>query len=311
MGPVTRELEAALAQACGRKHAVVVASGLSALRVTLLAAGIKTGERVGVPAYSCVALPNAVLSIGAVPVAIDNATSSVNLDCNSVARFEGLNAVIGVGTFGVPFDPAALKSTSIPVIEDCSHGFGLGSLGRQGIASVASLHATKFLGAGRGGAVMTDDAALAERLHDLRDYDDKPASARALNEKPDDLNSALALNRLRRLKDIVARRAALAARYNRELSKRITLPAANPDRIWYRYDVRADDALRWCAELQEKGIGAEIPVTDWLSDKERAECPAAREAYKSILSLPMFPGLTEAEQSAVISAVNELAEKKK
>jgi perosamine synthetase len=313
IGQVTESLEAALARACGRSAAVSVASGLSALRLALLATGVAAHGRVGVPAYSCVALANAVLSIGATPVAIDCDSLSLNIDCTDKAVIADLNAIILVNTFGVSAELGATGATEIPVIEDCSHGFGHGVLGRRGAMAVFSLHATKFLGAGRGGAILADNEVLVGRLRNLREYDDKPASEHALNEKPDDLNAALALSRLRRIDDVIKRRRNLARRYQSGLARiaatgRIRLPIDDESRIWYRYTIQTDDADRWLQALQGRGIGAAIPVTNWLSAEDQEKCPVARAAYRTIVSLPLFPSMTEDEQDAVVSAVNYVAE---
>src|SRR5580765_1787737 len=136
-GPRVQALERGLSGRAGRAHAIGVASGLAALRLGLKALGVARGDEVIVPAYSCVALANAPLALGASPIVADVA-DDWNLDPRAVAavRTSRTRAVIAVNTFGVPADLASLRRLGVPVIEDCAHGFGLavadGVLGGRG-----------------------------------------------------------------------------------------------------------------------------------------------------------------------------------
>ena len=306
MGPATARLETRLSEICGRRHGIVVASGLSALRLALIALGVERDHLVGVPAYSCVALANAVLSLGAKPVPLDCDPISLNVSPNALAdRSDRLTCAIVVNTFGWPANFAELEQFGVPLIEDCAHGFGCAHLGTRGAVTVLSLYATKFLGSGRGGAVLADDDAVADRIRELRDYDDKPPSGLHLNEKPDDLNSALALERLAHIEADMVRRRERARGYDRALSgcAAVTVPVIDVDRIWYRYALRCPDAAIWRDRLAAKMVSAALPVTSWLDEGQLAKNPNAADAYKTVLSIPLFPDLSDAEQDTVTSAL--------
>ena len=314
MGPATLRLEEQLARVCKRRHAIAVASGLSALRLSLVALGVKPGDHVGVPAYSCVALANAVVSLGASAVPVDCdpdrlvvARSAVRKDLRPQLR-----CLVVINTFGIPADFPALMELGIPLVEDCTQGFGHGPLGSQGAVTVISFSARKFLDAGRGGAILTDDDAIATMVRDLRKYADKPSSALRLNDQPDDLNAALALNRLSRLYETIGRCQFLANRYQhafKKVAKRghLALPIDVPDRVWYRYTIRISDATLWIRRLSTEGIECAEPVSNWLDERQLASCPNTAGAYRSIVALPFFPALTIEDQDRVIRAVTEIA----
>ena len=306
---VLRELEVRISDVAGADvQAVGVGSGLGALRLALHALGIVAGDSVAVPAYSCVALANAVLACGALPVAIEIESGSWNISPEALAlaktNHPELKAVIAVHTFGFPANLKALESVGLPVIEDCSHAFGRGGFGGMGDIAILSLYATKLLGGGEGGMVMTRSAEMATLVRQARDYVDKPPAAWRLNDKMTDLEAAIALCQLRRLPDLLARRDEKAERYHALLTGRLpdgTLPLPHNQRIWYRYvlDVTAPDSL--IRQLACSRIGAARPVDDWrLISKAQ---PLATHAYARLLSLPLYPSLTESEQNKVVESL--------
>lgn len=307
-GAVVAELEARLARQAGVAHGVAVGSGIGALRLSLLALGVGAGDRVAVPAYSCVALANAVLACGAEPVSIEIEPGTWNI---SVAALRGalaegfcLKAVIAVHTFGLPAPVRALEALGVPVIEDCSHAFGPAPLGGQTRLAMLSLYATKLLGAGEGGMVLTNDPRLADRIRRARDYSDQAPAASRLNDKMTDLTAALACCQLQRLPASLARREELAARYTAGLAGAadeagFELPAAIAGRVWYRYTVAvsgvADEVI---ARLAAQGVTAARPVEPW---SERTTTFSER-AFRRLVSLPLYPTLTSEEQDRVIAA---------
>ena len=316
-GPEAERLEAALAVVVGRRHAAVVGSGVGALRLALLALGVGVGDEVVVPAYCCVALANAVLACGAIPVTADVTPEAWVLDAASVAAVAGerTKAIIAVHTFGVPADIGALRAFGIPVIEDCAHGLGSAGMGHEADVAMTSFYATKLIGGGEGGAIMSDIEAVDGFVRGCRDYGDQAASAMRLNDKMSDLSASLARVQLGRLPEMVIRRAALAARYNKALAPlvnagRLHLPPEKPGRIWYRYAVEVVEGAgkAWIDALRGRGIGTEFPVSDWRqpADGMRVQpAPAADRAYERVVSLPLYPSLSEQEQTMVIDAVHE------
>lgn len=310
-GAVVNRLEASFGIRAGDSHAVGVGSGLAALRLSLLALGIVPGDKVIVPAYSCVALANSVLACGGEPVAVDVEDGSWNISvdaCASAIRsVSGIKAAIAVHTFGYPAPIREIQKLGIPVIEDCSHGFGISPLGSLGELAVVSLHATKLIGCGEGGMILTQDSHLAKRVKAARDYSDKPAVAWRLNDRMTDLSAAIAECQLARLPSIIFRRNELAARYNKLMETNaqkhgFSLPNSVEGRLWYRYSIHTDVSQPLIDRLHGKGIHAAIPVENWI--KEIASFPVAMRAFNGNVSIPLYPSLTFVEQDAVISSLS-------
>ena len=316
-GPRVEELENTLAQMAGVKHAVCVASGLAALRLSLGALKVRTGDSVLVPAYSCVALANSAMACGAAPVPVDIEGAFWTLDPKSCVQLASAStrAAIAVNTFGAPAD---VEGISVPIIEDCAHAFGITvagkNFGSRSTVGVLSFYATKLIGGGEGGAVLTNSSEIASFVKGSRDYGDQPADAHRMNDKMNELEAALVLSQLKRLPEMITARAEIAERYvdrlaDAEKNHIFRLPARSTERIWYRFAVEmlcvpAEKVVR---DLLSLGIHAAIPVTDWRP----AGSPAARNAdraYRSLVSLPLYPTLTQEEQDAVVNAFLKLCE---
>jgi dTDP-4-amino-4,6-dideoxygalactose transaminase len=314
-GRRVQALETRLAERAGKAHAVAVASGLAALRLGLNALGVARGDEVIIPAYACVALANAALALGASPIAVD-VTDDWNLDPHAVmaARTSRTKAVIAVNTFGAPADVTALRHAGVPVIEDCAHGFGLavadGVLGGRADLAALSFHATKLVGAGEGGAVVTDRSVLADRVRAWRDYGDEPPDGTRLNDKLSDIHAAIASCQLERLDQMIGARGERAQRYQTRLAPAarrtgaFRLPAGPPSRVWYRYAIELTDrmAVDVVDGMRQRGVAAALPVTDWRPAAGRP-CPTADRAYARVVSLPLYPTLREDEQERVCQAL--------
>jgi perosamine synthetase len=309
-GPKTTELEAALRRRAGVEHAVCVASGSAALRLCLQSLSVGSGDSVLIPAYCCVALVNAVLARRALPVPVDIRPSDWNLDPEAVAdaaAAKRARVVIVVNTFGSPGPVRPLKDLGLTVIEDCAHALGLnaedGPLGGRADLAITSFYATKLIGAGEGGAVLTDVGPFAEIVREWRDYTDRSPDPDRRNEKMSDLEAALALCQLHRLDGFLARRACCAARYHELLaaaadrSGAFQLPELATSRVWYRYAVALRDqrAIDVIEAMAAEGVMAEQPICDWRRNVTQ-EHPTANRAYQHLVSLPCYPSLTEAEQ---------------
>jgi dTDP-4-amino-4,6-dideoxygalactose transaminase/L-amino acid N-acyltransferase YncA len=311
-GPRVAMLETAIAARVGVRHAVAVASGLGALRLTLLGLGIHAGDKVLVPGYSCVALANAVLACGACPVPMDVCANDWNFDprdAQNAREAEHPQAVIAVNTFGAPAEIEALRDWDLPVIEDCAHGFVADKPGVRCTAAVLSFHATKLLGAGEGGMVLSDSDELSARIRAWRDYSDQPPDGTRLNEQMSDLEAAVALCQLERLDAMLASRHALAESYHAQLDVPglaghcYQLPCVTTGRVWYRYAVELLEAgaRELIDHLKRYDIGAAEPICAWRPAGARP-CPTADRAYRRVVSLPLYPTLTKLEQDRVIHA---------
>jgi perosamine synthetase len=319
-GKKVAELEVALARSAQVTNVVCVGSGLGALRLALLASGISAGDEVIVPAYSCVALANAVLSLGAKPVAADVLPGEWNIDPADARRkmTRRTTALIAVHTFGFPARINELKKLGVVVVEDCAHAIGRlqngFALGARGDISITSFYATKLVGAGEGGAVLTNDRTIATKVRQWRDYFDQPMSATRLNDKMTDIEAVLGLCQLGRLPDLLDARRNRAHRYTTAFGRlahagRIEIPAAIESRIWYRYVVRVPGvpSRELCAALASRRISAAEPICDWR-EKGQSRQPIASLVFRELVSLPLYPTLTRVEQSRVIEAVRGFLE---
>jgi perosamine synthetase len=317
-GAETAALEADLARLTNRKEAVAVGSGFAALRLALMALRVGLGDEVVIPAYCCVALPNAVLALGAVPVVADVIPGAWCLDPAAAKKVvtSCTRAIIAVHSFGVAADMAALRGVGPSVIEDCAHGLMEGGMGGQGDVSVTSFYATKLVAAGEGGAVLADDPAIAAAVRAARDYGDQPASPLRQNDKITDLCAALARVQLVRLPEMIERRVKLARNYLESFSAlsekgAFTLPTDIPDRVWYRFCLGVEDAGEWIGKLEGEMVSADKPVWDWREKggpTRLSSCPVSDSAYKSLLSLPLYPSLSAEEQKQVCVAIHGIAE---
>ena len=316
------ELERALAKLGSVKHAVGVASGLAALRLVLKGLGVKPGDRVLVPAYSCVALANATLACGATPVPVDITPQDWNFSLaegqKMIAEYHPKAAIV-VHTFGAPVPIEQMLDWGIPIVEDCAHAFGIHvneiPLGGRAHAAILSFYATKLMGAGEGGAVLTNSAELAQFVRTWKDYTDKPPNGTRLNDKMTDLEATLALCQLERLNDMIAARQKLAERYCELLAPEadrngcFRLPNDLQPRIWYRYAVEmlGVPAKAVVEQLEQYGVQAAQPVTDWRPQNSPSS-PLADTAYDHIVSLPLYPTLTTEEQDKVVQALLQVCQ---
>lgn len=317
-GPFVAEFERRLAALTKRKYAVCVASGLSALRLGLLGAGVGQGDEVIVPAYSCVALANAVLSLGAVPVPVDVLDGEWNIDPSAVRKVitSRTKAIVAVHLFGLPARICELKKFGVTVIEDCAHavgtGFSSGILGGVGDLSICSFHTTKLLSSAKGGAVLTDSDETAQFVRDSRHYTGHPPSSILQNDVMTDIEAALGISQLKRFAEMLERRRALAERYLDSLSAiedrgHIRLPTLVDGRVWYRFVVELPGAEtgKFVAKMKMQEIGVATPVEKWTNGL-KFSTPVADCAHEKNISIPLYPTLTDDEQHKVVDAMLEI-----
>jgi dTDP-4-amino-4,6-dideoxygalactose transaminase len=320
-GPRVQELEAVLSRMSGVQHAVCVGSGFSALRLSLGALGVRPSDSVVIPAYCCVALANAVLAWGATPVPVDIEPPGWNLcqkDCCTAIASCRPRAVIAVNTFGMPAEIGEIVAGGAPVIEDCAHAFGIAAggkwLGSRAQVGVLSFYATKLIGGGEGGAVLTNSSEIADYIRSARDYGDQPASAHRMNDKMNDLEAALVLTQLKRLPELITARETIARRYIEMLSgpslgRLFRLPTDSKERVWYRFvaEMLTGTAETIVNKLERSGVYAAIPVYDWRPEGS-LPAPGADRAYRHLVSLPLYPTLTAYEQDRVVEAFLRVCE---
>ena len=332
LGPHVQRFELAFADYCGAAHAIGVGNGTDALELCLRALDIGPGDRVAVVANAAMYGTTAVLACGGVPVFvdIDPATHTMCPQALAAALDAGpVKATIVTHLYGRLAGMDALlplcRSRGVALVEDCAqaHGAQDGTGTRAGafgdIASF-SFYPTKNLGAlGDGGAVVTSNATLAERTRQLRQYGWSAKYTNTLaggrNTRLDEMQAALLLEMLPALDDWNARRRAIANRYSAGIrTPALHLPPpCGLEHVAHLYVVRCDarDAAR--ARLAELQVQTDVhyPTPDYrqpcLQDAVDARSLPQTEAdARSVLTLPCFPELTDAEVDAVIDACNRL-----
>lgn len=332
MGPHLREFEQSFAAYCGVAHCVGVANGTDALEIGLKALAIGPGDRVALVANAAMYGTTAVLACGAIPVFVDIDPQTHNMSARALEEAclgVSVKAVIITHLYGrladMPGLVAVCQRHGVKVMEDCAqaHGATDGSgrkAGAFGDIASFSFYPTKNLGAlGDGGAVVSNDAELAERARQLRQYGWSAKYNNTLaggrNSRLDELQAALLQIMLPELDAWNARRRDIANRYSREIhSTALAVPEpAGAEYVAHLYVVRSDarDALR--AALDAAGVQTEIhyPTPDHQqpcmeSLGQGVHLPASERAAATVLTLPCFPEMTEEEISMVIEVCNRL-----
>ena len=312
----------------GTRHCVGVANGLDALHLSLLALGVGDGDEVIVPSNTYIATWLAVSMAGATPVPVepDPATCNLAPDLVSLAITPRTKAILPVHLYGRPAAMTELmaigQAHGIPVLEDAAqaHGSRLGSARAGALGTVAawSFYPGKNLGAfGDGGAVTTDDDALADRVRVLRNYGSRVKyvnEVRGFNSRLDDIQAAVLRAKLPHLDEWNGRRAHLASRYAAAFAALpIQLPDVPPtaESCWHLYVIRTPVREKLRAALAEAGIETLIhyPIPPHRQKAyaalglDRMMFPIATRIHDEALSLPLGPHMTLAQQDEVVEAV--------
>lgn len=314
-GKQVAAFENEFARRIGVKYAAAVSSGTTALHLALLSLGVTEGDEVVLPSYVCTALLNAVNYVRAVPVIADIDPDSQNIDPADVAErvTAFTKAIIVPHMFGRMADMTEMYKLGVPLIEDCAQAVGAsldgdmaGSLGRLG---VYSFYATKVMTCGEGGMVVSNEKALIERVKDAREYDNQGDYAVRYNFKMTDFQAAMGRQQLDQLADFIYQRRKIAAKYHQSFEKLSTgLPPADAGHIFYRYNLNVGRNVgRWIAQMQAAGIVCAKPVFRPLHQYvEGHSCPQADKAYKQIVSIPIYPTLSDADTDTIINAVTQI-----
>jgi len=335
LGPEVQKFEEELAAKLGAKYAVGCASGTDALILSLLAAGIGQGDEVITSPFSFIASPGAIAHVGAKPVFvdIDPATFNINPELVEAAITPRTRAIMPVHLFGLPADLDPIlklaRASTLLVIEDAAQAIGsryngrfIGTFGEFGCFS---FFPSKNLGAaGDGGLITTNDGAMAERLRMLRAHGSKKRYYHDLlgtNSRLDALQAAVLRVKLRHLDGWAEARANRAARYRKlfdhlGLNRHVVCPLIPPSRFHHVYNqftirVPSRDALK--ESLRSSGIPSEIyyPLCLHLQKAfaylgyKTGDFPTAEKASGEVLSLPVFPELTDTQQDLVVGGIAE------
>jgi dTDP-4-amino-4,6-dideoxygalactose transaminase len=328
LGPAVARFEGAFAQYCQAQHCVGLNSGTSALHLAMQALGVGPGDEVIVPAMSFIATAWPILYLGARPVFVDVDPRRYTLD---PARLEGAitkqtKAIVPVHLYGqcADMDPilTIANARKIPVIEDAAQSHGATYHGRRagcmGRIACFSFYPGKNLGAyGEGGAVVTNDAALAERIRMLRDHGQSKRYVHqylGYNYRMDGFQGAVLDVKLRHLDAWNAGRRRVAAQYDELLRPTaVTPPAPCPDgeHVYHIYAVRHAQRDELNKHLQDAGVGTNMhyPIPIHLQEPFRefgyhaGDLPVTEEVASTELSLPMFAELTDPQVRRVAEAV--------
>ena len=320
MGPCVPEFEAALARACGTRHAVAVSSGTAALHVAVLAAGIGAGDEVLVPAYTFPATANVVALAGLRPVLVDVDPETMNIDVAKVEVGPRTKAVLAVHLFGRPARVEQLPG-GLLVLEDAAGALGARRNGRAcgglGFLGCLSFHPRKIVTTGEGGAVTTNDAAVAGsvaamRNHGWRSLAPPDLPAPGLNYRISDVLCAIGISQMERLGELLAGRARIAAGYNERLRDLpVLLPGADDGDVhgWQAYVLQVDDRDHVLAELRARGIEAQIgtyALHQLGAYREQGDFPGAARVFERALALPFHTRLSESDLDRVAEALDKL-----
>lgn len=320
---VTGELERSAAALLSRKYAWATAGGTAALYSALSCMGIGEGDEVLVPTYICDDVLSAVFQAGATPVPVDIDPDDLNPDSRDAGVKAGPRTrVIVVGhVLGMPARVREFGALGIPLVEDCAHGLGAdlesGPAGSKGKCTVLSFHGLKMVTAGEGGMILTDDEELAEAYRG-RQQPNFSAGEYRLHSRMSNVLAAIAVRQLARLEDTVARRRLLAGRYASALSdlnraRPVSVEADDGRRSsCYRF-VLVTDGTQPFAEIEraflEQGVIVRRPVKQ-LCHRTMGmgpeTCPSAEALFDRIVSLPLYPNLSDEEQDVTIAAARRI-----
>jgi len=327
-GPQIARFEAALTGVTGASHAVAFSSGTAALHGAASAAGLGPGSTVFTSPLSFVASANCARYVGATPGFVDIDPTTLNLDLDLVPP--GCDALVPVHYAGLPVDLSRLSDRPRVVIEDAAHALGaLTPTGPVGNCAntdmcVFSFHPVKVVTTGEGGAVTTNSSELAARLRTFRshgavatpDLGGWSYEIRSLgfNYRMTDIHAALGTAQLGKLERFIGRRNELATRYRSLLSDLpVDLPPEAPPgwrHAYHLFPIRVANRADVYRRIREAGIGVQVHYVPIYRHPLYADLglgpedfPATEAVYAGLLSLPMYPDLTDDEQDLVVRAL--------
>lgn len=341
MGPEVEALEEALAAFTRARSVITCSNGTDALWLAMLALGVGPGDAVFVPSWTFTATAEAPCLCGATPVFVDVDPEFFTMDPKSLrSAVEAVaaggtftpRAVIAVDLFGMvaPYAQigAVAREHGMGVVADAAQAFGASAGGRR-VGCLADITATSFFpakplgGFGDGGAVFTDDAALADRLRSLRAHgagSTKDESARVgTNARLDTLQAVVLLEKLKIFEEELERRQKIAERYAgglATLDDRVVVPRAPGETTsaWSQYTIKVDHRDALAERLQAEGVPTRvyyrtpIHMRSVYADFPTSPggLPVTERLKDQVLSLPMYPYLSEGHQRRVIEAVRSV-----
>ncbi len=331
LGPQGKALEEEVAAYCGVKHAVAVASGTDALHLALCAADIKRGDEVITTPFTFIATAEAISYVGATPVFVDIDPRTFNIDANKIesAITGKTRAIIPVHLYGQAADMGTImalaKDRGLRVIEDCAQSFGAEYQGRKtgsfGDFGCFSFFPSKNLGGyGDGGMIVTDSRDLADRLISLRNHGSRVRYYHdeiGFNSRLDEIQAAILRVKLNHIDEYNEKRRRNALLYNQYLTDadvRTPSEESGTRHVFHQYTIRVGNRDAVKKRLDEGKVTSSMiyyPVPLHLQaayrtlDIRPGSLPGAEQAAREVLSLPMYPELSEAQIRLVAGAVKQ------
>lgn len=331
LGPEVAELESALARYVGVRHCITVASGTDSLEIALRALGIGPGDEVITVPFTWISTAEVIALVGARPVFVDIEPDTYNIDPDRIeaAITPRTRALLPVSLFGQMPDLEQINIIAakygLPVIEDAAQSYGATRHGRRS-AGVTTIGSTSFFPAkplgcyGDGGALFTDDDALAERMRAIRNHGGLQRHHHTLvgmNGRFDTLQAAVVLAKLPYFDQELQQRQRIASRYNAALAPLLDLPHALPavapgnTHVYAQYTIRVRNRDEVARRMKERGVPTAVYYPKCLHEQpvfaglgyRWGDFPVAEQASREVLSLPMHPFLSETDQDRVIEAL--------
>jgi UDP-2-acetamido-2-deoxy-ribo-hexuluronate aminotransferase len=330
MGPEVKELEDRLAAYTGARHCITVASGTEALLISLMALGLKPGDEVITTPFTFAATVETIVLLGGKPVFVDIEPDTCNIDARAIEAkiTPRTKAIMPVSLYGQVADMEEINAIAarhghIPVIEDAAQSFGASYKGRKS-CNLSTLACTSFfpskpLGCyGDGGAILTNDDALAQACREIRVHGQSKRYVHTrvgVGGRMDTLQCAVVLAKLERFDWEIERRLALGERYRQLLTEAmpaLQTTAVRPDRdcVWAQFTVFVDRRAEVQAKLQALGIPTAVHYPIPLNRQPAYAdlccpdcCLESVRAGERVMSLPMSADLSDGDMQRVVDAL--------
>jgi UDP-2-acetamido-2-deoxy-ribo-hexuluronate aminotransferase len=326
MGPEIAEVESALAAYTSVKHCITAASGTDSLEIALRALAVGSGDEVITVPFTWISTAEVIGLVGAKPVFVDiePTTYNINIELIEAAITPRTKAILPVSLFGQMPDYGRINSIAqkhgIPVIEDGAQSFGATQRGRRS-CGVTKIGSTSFFPAkplgcyGDGGALFTNDGALAEKMKAIRTHGGLKRHHHpylGMNGRFDTLQAAVLLAKLPHFESEVAARGRIGARYSELLAGSCVVPVVSPGNthVYAQYTIRVPNREQVTEKLKAVGIPSAVYYPKCLHEQpvfagcgQWGDFPESEKASREVLSLPMHPFLSEADQDTIVAAL--------
>lgn len=319
-GPMVKEFEKSFAKFVKARNAIAVNTGTAALHLSLLGAGIKTGDEVILPSFTFVATAEAVALAGAKPVFVDIDPETYNISPEKIEKAitKKTKAILPVDLYGLPADVKQIREIAekhgLLIVEDAAQAHGALSNGKPAgaFADIAcwSFYASKNMTTGEGGMITTNNDEIAEKVRSMRNHGEKEKYKSLMlgnNYRMPEIEAAIGCVQLKRLPQFLAKRRENAKKLTKKLGKtrKLQLPKEPKgfSHSWYIYTIRLKEAKKeqrdkFVEKLTKKGIGAEVyyrnPIhrMPYYIKFGRYRLPHTEKAAEQVVSLPVHPGVT-------------------